>query len=71
MRFPTLDLKLWSKRNISRIVIRVGNLLHMDKATATGERLSYARVFVEVKAYRILPNKVSQGSIGRRSLNVS
>jgi len=36
----------------------VGMPLFMDGATATGERISYARVFIEIKANKELPNKI-------------
>ena len=52
--FPALRLKLWS----SRITSIIGIPIHMDKATASGERLSYARCFIEVSATQKLPNSV-------------
>jgi len=33
----------------------VGMPLFMDRATATGERISYAQVFIEIKADKDLP----------------
>jgi len=58
VRFPSLDLKLWSKSIISRIASMVGIPLYMDRATATGERISYARVFIKIRADKDLVNKV-------------
>ena len=37
----------------------VGKLMYMDRATAMGERISYAQVFVEVSADKPLVDKVS------------
>ena len=51
-------LKLWSKNIISRIASLVGTPLYMDRATATGERISYAGVFVEIRADKDLKKKV-------------
>ena len=48
-------MKLWSKKIISRIACLIGTPIHMDKGTATGERLSYARCFIEVSAGQTLP----------------
>ena len=58
IRFPSLDFKLWSKSIIRRIANMMGTPLYKDKATATGERISYARVFVEINAKRDLLNSV-------------
>ena len=45
IRFPSLDFKLWSKSIIRGIANMMGTPLFKDKATTTGERISYARVF--------------------------
>ncbi|XP_020266255.1 uncharacterized protein LOC109841719 [Asparagus officinalis] len=58
IRLPSLHLKLWSNNIISRIASLVGNPLYIDKATATGERLAYARCFVEISSRAKLPNSI-------------
>jgi len=65
IRLPSLDLNLWSKSKIGRIVRRVGKPLYMDRATTTGERMSYARAFVENSADKELPKQVHLQSRGR------
>ena len=57
--FPSLHLKLWSKSIIGRIASMVGTPIHMDKSTATAERLAYARCFIEVSAAHALPTKIT------------
>ena len=50
IRFPSLDLKLWSNSIIRKLVSLVGTPSYMSRAAATGERILYARVFVEINA---------------------
>ncbi|XP_020272316.1 uncharacterized protein LOC109847499 [Asparagus officinalis] len=58
IRFPSLHLKLWSNNIIGRIASLVGIPLYIDQATASGERLAYARCFVEISSKSKLPNSV-------------
>ena len=59
IRLPSLDLNLWSKSITGRIVRRVGKPLYMDRATATGKRMSsYATAFVENSADKELPKQL-------------
>ncbi|XP_020251080.1 uncharacterized protein LOC109828511 [Asparagus officinalis] len=58
IRLPSLHLKLWSNNIIGRIASLVGNPLYIDQATATGERLAFARCFVEISSKAKLPTTV-------------
>ncbi|XP_020245418.1 uncharacterized protein LOC109823554 [Asparagus officinalis] len=49
VQFPRLKLNLWSSTRISKIASLIGKPITTDKLTATRQRLSYARVLVEVK----------------------
>ncbi|XP_020258784.1 uncharacterized protein LOC109835211 [Asparagus officinalis] len=58
IRLPALHLKLWSNNIIGRIASIVGKPLYIDQATASGERLAYARCFVEISSKAKLPNYI-------------
>lgn len=58
VRFPSLHLKLWSRTVISYMASIIGKPLYMDNATATGERLEFARCFIEIEASAKLPKSV-------------
>lgn len=55
--FPALPLRLWSQQIIKAASL-VGRPLYMDRATTRGERLAYARCFVEVAATQAMPCKI-------------
>ncbi|XP_020240918.1 uncharacterized protein LOC109819572 [Asparagus officinalis] len=48
-QFPNLRLNLWSSIGISKVASLIGKPIATDKLTANRERLSYARVLLEVK----------------------
>jgi len=48
IKFPNLPLKCWTPRCLSKLASVLGKPLQCDKLTATKERVSYARVLVEV-----------------------
>ena len=48
MKFPKLPLYFWSPALISRIASTLGVPLYMDEATATGSRVDFARICVEI-----------------------
>jgi len=48
IQLPDLPLDCWNARALSKIVSRVGKPITTDKMTLTKERLSFARVLVEV-----------------------
>lgn len=58
VRFPSLHLKFWSQKVLSKASSLIGKPLYMDKATTSGEILAYARCFVEISASKKLPNHV-------------
>ncbi|KAK2993143.1 hypothetical protein RJ640_015330 [Escallonia rubra] len=58
IRLPYLPLHLWSTELLSRIASSVGKPLFTDKMTATKERLTYARLCVEVSIEDTMPEKV-------------
>ncbi|XP_020242621.1 uncharacterized protein LOC109820840 [Asparagus officinalis] len=49
VQFPSLRLNLWTPIGISKIASIIGNPITTDKLTATRQRLSYARVLLEVE----------------------
>ena len=48
MKFPKLPLRFWLPALISRIASTLGVPLYMDEAIATGSRVDFARVCVEI-----------------------
>jgi len=52
VRFPYLHLKFWSQKVLSKVASLIGKPLYMDNATAMGEKLTYARCFMEISASR-------------------
>ena len=48
IQFPSLPLKCWTPICLSKLASVLGKPLQCDKFTATKERISYARVLVEV-----------------------
>nr|TKR79425.1 hypothetical protein D5086_0000272650 [Populus alba] len=48
IKFPNLPLKCWSPRCLSKLSSVLGKPIQSDKLTATKERVSYARVLVEI-----------------------
>ena len=55
---PILHLKLWYKAILSKTSNLVGTPLYMDRATIIGERLTYARCFVEISSNKPLSKSV-------------
>ncbi|XP_027107130.1 uncharacterized protein [Coffea arabica] len=58
IRFPGLKLHYYTKKSLSKLASFVDKLLYTDKMTATQERISYARVSVELKMDHKLPDCV-------------
>jgi len=48
LKFPNLPLKCWTPRCLSKLASVLGKPLQCDKLTATKERVSFARVLVEI-----------------------
>ncbi|KAJ6868613.1 hypothetical protein NC651_033633 [Populus alba x Populus x berolinensis] len=58
VRFPNLPLKCWSIQGLSKIASVLGKPLQSDKFTATMERLSFARVLIELDLLDELPSSI-------------
>ena len=58
IKFPTLQLHLWSQELLGRLVSVVGTPLYMDRTTTGVERISFARCFVEVSAVKPPPSSI-------------
>ena len=58
VRFPNLPLKCWSIQGLSKIASVLGKPLQSDKFTATMERLSFARVLIELDLLDDLPSSI-------------
>ncbi|XP_010686891.1 uncharacterized protein LOC104901048 [Beta vulgaris subsp. vulgaris] len=54
-----LSIKYWGERSLFKIAGLVGRAVKMDEATKTKDRLSYARVMVEVSMKQQLPDSIS------------
>jgi len=54
VQLPDLPLECWNARALSKIASRIGKPITTDKMTLTKERLSFARVMVEVDASKEL-----------------
>lgn len=55
IHFPNLKLHLWSITSLSKFTSVIGKPLFTDKITAERERITFARVCVEVKVGDPLP----------------
>ncbi|KAL0456549.1 UNVERIFIED_CONTAM: hypothetical protein Slati_0994100 [Sesamum latifolium] len=55
---PSLPLECWNPNALSKIGSRLGNPLAMDSLTMNMERISYARILVEVDASKELVDQV-------------
>ena len=58
VQLPGLPLDCWNVRALSKIVSRIGKPITTDRLTHTKERLSFARVLVEVDASKELVTSV-------------
>lgn len=58
INLPSLPLELWNAKALSKIVSKVGRPISTDRLTQTKERISYARVLVEVDAAKELVRSV-------------
>ena len=58
IRLPELCLHAWTTEAISRVVSLIGTPIKMDRLTASGGRLAFARCCVEVSAEDTLPQEV-------------
>lgn len=58
IRFPSLPVGYWSVEVLSKLASAVGKPLYTDKFTAHFEKISFARVLVEVDAAYPLPDQI-------------
>jgi len=45
VRFPSLHLKFWTQNVISMVASFIGKPLYLDNATASREKIAYAKMF--------------------------
>ena len=70
VRFASLHLKFWSQKVLSKVFSLIGKPLYMDNATATWEKIAYARCFIEMSASSIFLGKVSIELEGEEKLKL-
>lgn len=58
VRMVGLDVKYWGQTSLAKIVGLIGKPLRADAATTKRERLTYARVLVEVKLKQQYPTSI-------------
>lgn len=58
VKFPKLPLNCWCMESLSRISSVLGNLLYADECTSKLERISFARVLIEMDVTKPLPNTI-------------
>lgn len=56
VKFYNIPMEFWDSEGLSRIASAIGVPLFIDNLTSFGNRISFARVFVEIKASSLLPN---------------
>lgn len=59
VNFPNLPLNCWSQRALSRMSSALGNPLFADDCTTKVERISYARVLIEMNVTQSLSKVIS------------
>ncbi|PHU13876.1 hypothetical protein BC332_15081 [Capsicum chinense] len=57
IKFPSLSLRYWSSKALSKLVSVVGRLMYTDKYIIAMERISYARVLVVADSSHTLPKR--------------
>ncbi|KAF3617893.1 hypothetical protein FXO38_33716 [Capsicum annuum] len=57
-KLPNLALNCWSKEALSKIGSGLGRPLYADNCTTTTERISYARILVEIDVTRPIPYSI-------------
>ncbi|XP_019260681.1 PREDICTED: uncharacterized protein LOC109238650 [Nicotiana attenuata] len=58
VKYPNLPLNCWGKRSLSRISSGLGIPLYADARTTQVDRISYARVLVEMDVTKELPGSI-------------
>ncbi|XP_016441540.1 uncharacterized protein LOC107767132 [Nicotiana tabacum] len=57
--FPNLPIQFWAPPNLGRIASYMGNSICTDKLTAQEQRISYARILIEMDISQPLPDSIS------------
>ncbi|XP_019255064.1 PREDICTED: uncharacterized protein LOC109233643 [Nicotiana attenuata] len=58
VKFPKLPLNYWSNKALSKIGSGLGKPLYADTCTTVADRISYARVLIEMDITRTLPGTI-------------
>ncbi|KAG5588097.1 hypothetical protein H5410_048531 [Solanum commersonii] len=58
VRLVGLDIKYWGKNALTKLAGMIGNPLKADRATTQKERLTYARVLIEVPLNKVYPIEI-------------
>lgn len=58
LKFPNLPLNFWREDLLSRISSGLGNSINVDACTTRVERISYARIFIDMDVTGPLPQVV-------------
>lgn len=58
VRLPNLPMNCWGNLTLSRIGSVLGRPIYADECTTSIERISYARILVEMDVTRTLPNMI-------------
>lgn len=58
VKFPSLPVGYWSEKSLSKIASAIGVPLYTDGYTFTAEKISYARILIEVDISKNLPNDI-------------
>lgn len=65
VKFPNLRMTCRSITALSKISSCIGNPIYMDKPTAAGERIAYAKVLVDISVDATLPDSLTIGCNGK------
>ncbi|XP_070035901.1 uncharacterized protein [Nicotiana tomentosiformis] len=57
VRFPNLPMNCWGVKSLSRIASSLGVPIYVDDCTTRIDRISYARVLIEIDITKELPDK--------------
>nr|XP_009770224.1 PREDICTED: uncharacterized protein LOC104220956 [Nicotiana sylvestris] len=58
VKFPKLPLNYWSNKALSKIGSGLGKSLYADACTTVADRISYARILIEIDITRTLPGTI-------------
>nr|XP_009801325.1 PREDICTED: uncharacterized protein LOC104247078 [Nicotiana sylvestris] len=58
IKLPNLPLNLWSNQALRKIGSGLGKLIYANACTTIAERISYARILIEMEVTRPLPEKI-------------